>query len=603
MNNNLFTCLLVALLFCQAAQAQKKIIGADDHEGVTVLSSSSYSPEHWDRQASGEQTINGSGLDYNFYDASRFLMQATLGANRDEIQRTMDMGYQSWLDEQFDMQRTILLDELAVVFTEVQDWFIANGGDPEELGSRPYWNVFNYTWWNSIITKPDALRHRIATALSEIFVISINSDLGDYGKGLASYYDLLSRNAFGNFQDLLMDVTLHPCMGYYLSHLNNPKAIPEENIHPDENYAREIMQLFSIGLYELNQDGTRKLDDQGKYIPTYGQREITEFAKIFTGLSISDIDHDSYNPEDYIPETYFGMGLWHGDLTKPMKMYEEWHQQGPKTLLGDVTIPSGQSGMEDIEAAIENIFNHPNVGPFIGHLLIQRLVKSNPTPSYVERVAEAFNDNGNGIRGDMKAVIRAILLDPEARSCESFQDPANGKLREPMLRYTQVVKANDIEQYYGRYWNVGYDFMDQTGQTIFGAPSVFNFFLPEFQPLGPIADQGLVAPEFQIHNSRTSIGYINQVNRWVVWESVMNSWEHNDPHSRIVIDELKNLARDPEALVNELDAMYTHGTLSNSTREIIKNTLYQFVWGDYRADRVRMALYLMLISPDYSIQK
>jgi uncharacterized protein (DUF1800 family) len=290
-------------------------------------------------------------------------------------------------------------------------------------------------------------------------------------------------------------------------------------------------------------------------------------------------------------------------MTKPMKMYEEWHQQGQKNLLNGFVVPAGQTGMEDIEDALDNLFNHPNVGPFIGKQLIQRLVTSNPSPAYVSRVSAAFNDNGQGVRGDMKAVIKAILLDPEARSCQAVQDPQSGKLREPFVRYNHAANALDIEQYYGRYWNAGYGFYLATGQMPLAAPSVFNFFLPEFHPNGEIGDAGLVGPEFQIHNSRTSVEYINQVNDWSVWQYMFGSWETGDPYTTVSLHNLEDLARDPEVLVNELDRVFTHGQLSEQTRGVIKQTIEQFIWGDYRYDRARMALYLILISPDYAVLK
>ncbi len=252
-------------------------------------------------------------------------------------------------------------------------------------------------------------------------------------------------------------------MGLYLSHLNNPKSNDEENIHPDENFAREAMQLFSIGLYELNPNGTRKLDSFGQDVPTYGQTQIKEFAKIWTGLGISKV-----LPNMYTDEPYFGLGIYGSDLTQPMKMYEEEHESGEKELLGGFTVPAGQTGMEDIEDAIDNLFNHPNVGPFIGRRLIQRMVKSNPSPEYIERVTRAFNDNGQGERGDMKAVIKTILLDDEARSCEWISDKSQGMLREPMIRYTNFARGTAIEQYYGRLWNNGYQFWQETGQLVFG---------------------------------------------------------------------------------------------------------------------------------------
>lgn len=575
------------------------ILGSGGEQPIDVLTSSDYQASGWQEIASGDKTMSGEGLDARVMEASRFLSQATFGANIETAHAVATMDFGAWIDAQAEIPMHSMLEETEQVWAEVLDWYFLNGGDSSEVDfGRPYWNTFSYAWWNLNMTNEDELRQRVAFALSEIFVVSLITDLGGNAFGLSSYYDVLARNALGNYRDLLREVTLHPCMGFYLSHLNNPRAIPELNIHPDENYAREVQQLFSIGLYELNQDGTRKTNGQGEWIPTYGQTQIKEFAKVFTGLGVSEV-----MPNMYFDEPEFFLNIYFADMTKPMKMYEEWHHQGPKHLLNGFTIPAGQSGMEDIEDAIDNLFNHPNVGPFIGKQLIQKLVTSNPSPQYVSRVAAAFNDNGQGVRGDMKALIKAILLDPEARSCEALQDPAFGKLREPFLRYAHFAHGTDIEQYYGRYWNAGYDFYLSTGQIPLGAPSVFNFYLPDFQPNGPIIDAGLVGPEFQIHNSRTSVEFINQVNNWAVWQYVWGSWEYADPYTTLDLRELEDLARDPEVLVNHLDRVFTHGQLSNETRTIIKDAISPMISGDYRYHRARMALYLIMISPDYAVLK
>jgi uncharacterized protein (DUF1800 family) len=458
--------------------------------------------------------------------------------------------------------------------------------------------VFSYAWWNLNLSNEDELRQRVAYALSEIFVVSLVTDLGGNAFALSSYYDVLTKNALGNFRDLLLEVTLHPSMGFYLNHLNNPRTIPLANIHPDENYAREIQQLFSIGLYELNQNGTRKTDTQGNWIPTYGQMEIKEFAKVFTGLGLSAV-----MPNMYIDEPEFFLDIYLADMTKPMKMYEEWHEPGQKQLLNGFIVPSGQTGMKDINDAIDNLFNHPNVGPFIGKQLIQKLVTSNPSPGYVSRVSEAFNDNGQGIRGDLRAVIKAILLDSEARSCEFVQSETSGKLREPFARYAHFSESMDLEQFFGRYWNPGYGFWLATGQIPLASPTVFNFYLPEYRPSGPINDAGLTGPEFQIHNSRTSIEFINQVNDWAVWQYMWGSWEAGDPYTTVDLQELEVLARDPEVLINHLDRIFTHGSLSDGTRAIIKEAIDPLIWGNFKYDRARMALYLIMISPDYAILK
>ncbi len=574
------------------------ILGSDPAQEIKVTTSSNYTPPFWTETAAGAKTIDGIGLEGKLMEASRFLSQATLGANLDVIREVANQGIEPWIDDQMTIPQGEMLVQLEDIFADVIEWYLVNGGDPEEVYDRPYWTIFNYTWWENHMNSEDLLRQRIALALSEIFVISVESNLGDAGYGLADYYDLLLRNSFGNFEDLLYEVTLHPCMGYYLSHLNNPREITELNIHPDENYAREIMQLFTIGLYELNPDGSRKTDIDGNWIPTYDQSDIKALAKVFTGLGVADVIEN-----EWVDDPYFGLDIYVADMTKPMIMYENWHQPGAKTIVGDFEIPAGQAGLKDIQDAVHHLFLHPNVGPFMGRQLIQRLVTSNPTPAYISRVAAVFADNGQGERGDMKAVIKAILLDPEARSCEALASEDFGKLREPFIRYTHFTKAMPMEQIYNRYWNVSYGFYQATNQMPLASRTVFNFFLPDYQPNGAIAENGLVAPEYQIHNSRTSVEYFNEVNDWAVWGYVMDDWENENPYVSVNIDALRQLAWDPEVLVNRLDMMFTHGSLSQRTREIIKESLYPMHEGDFREQRVRLALYLMLISPDYNVMK
>ncbi|MEL7251890.1 MAG: DUF1800 family protein, partial [Bacteroidota bacterium] len=247
------------------------------------------------------------------------------------------------------------------------------------LAVIPYWYYWKMAWWNNILRSEDHVRQRVTHALSQIFVISEKSNLQLSGPGMANYYDLLHQHAFGNFRDLLYDISLHPMMGFYLSHINNPKSDEANNIHPDENYAREIMQLFSIGLFELNPDGTRQLDDNGNPIPTYDNNDIKEFAKIFTGLAPAGYwwpweDYSLYPPEwgSEYNESPATVVTW-----EPMVAFDNWHEPGPKYLLRGQQVPAGQTTLEDINDAIDNLFHHPNVGPFIGKLLIQRLVKSN----------------------------------------------------------------------------------------------------------------------------------------------------------------------------------------------------------------------------------
>jgi uncharacterized protein (DUF1800 family) len=593
---------IIAPIFSNA-QGYTDYLGAGHSNGITVTSSSEQGQSGWIETASAINTINGKGLDGRLLETSRFLSQATFGTDLNYIKNVSESSFEDWIDQQFGLSSESMGALTVNIFLQAKQMYVDNGGDPEEYFG-PEAEHFMFSWWQINMNNDDLLRQRIALALSEIFVISWDSNLNNYGDGLGYYYDILTNNAFGNFEDLLMEISLHPMMGGYLSHYNNPKSFPDLNIHPDENYAREIMQLFTIGLYQLNNDGSYVLDGDGSRIPTYDNNDIKEFAKIFTGLGPGAVIE---NPYGVIPE--FGVNFYFAKKETPMAMYDAWHESGQKHLLNGYTVPSGQTGMQDIEDAVHHLFTHPNVGPFIARRLIQRLIKSNPSPQYIERVTAAFNDT-NGIRGDMKAVIKAILLDDEARSCSWVNNPNQGKLLEPMLRYFNITRQIDIDNPSGLDWNNSYLFYKQTGQAPLGSPSVFNFFLPEFKPNGPISDADLVGPEFQIHNSVTSIAYLNEIDLWTYPEwgyPVYNTWDLGIEEATLDFTRLNYLAKDPEVLINELDKLFTHGLLSDETRQIIKDAVNPIMGNDpdidYMHYRVKMALYLLLISPDYAISK
>ncbi len=589
----------------------------------------SYSQSHADYAGASHSsnllpTMDRNEHSLNVYDAARFLNYASLGADYETINRVAQQGVPNWLDQQLSLSPQVnFKDTTWMIWEHFYPQYISiygynhivNHGD----AVLPYWFYWKMAWWNNILKSDDHVRQRVTQALSQIFVISEKSNLQLSGPGMADYYDLLYRHAFGNFRDLLYDVSLHPMMGFYLSHINNPKSDAAKNIHPDENYAREIMQLFSIGLYELNQDGTPKLDGEGNPIPSYDNNDIKEFAKIFTGLAPAGYwwpweDYSKYPTawgEEY-NESPASTVTW-----EPMVPFDDWHEPGEKKLLRGQVVPAGQSTLEDINAAIDNLFNHPNVGPFIGKLLIQRLVKSNPTPAYVGRVAAIFNDNGQGVRGDMKALIRAILTDGEALDNSWKDDPKAGKLKEPMLRYTQALRAFNVTNQSGRLWNWGFLFDEAVSQGVLTSPSVFNFYLPAYQPNGPIADANLLAPEFQIHTSATSINYINLAYDWFINDyygevaTHAGNSSHNapsydekdlDPVDYLYLDleEEYQLAHNAPALVERLNLILTGGLFSTATKQSIVQTVEQF---SDPVKRVKTALFLSFIAPEYSIQK
>ncbi len=588
---------------CIYSQPYTDYLGAGHSTGVTVTASHQEARLNWNEVARANHTVNGQGLDARLLETSRFLAQATFGTDLNYIKSVSENTFEDWIDNQFTINSPSMGVRTQTIYDKALSKFVANGGNEDDYFG-PYWPHFQYAWWESNIGNNDLLRQKVALALSEIMVISRNSNIGDYGVGLGDYYDVLKDNAFGNFKNLLTDVTLHPMMGFYLSHFNNPKSNPRDNIFPDENFAREIMQLFTIGLYELNTNGSYVLNSTGDRIPTYNNNDIKEFAKIFTGLGAAGAIE---NPWGVVAR--FGMDQFLAVKDKPMIVYEAFHEAGEKRLLNGVTVPGGQSGMQDINAAIDNLFNHKNVGPFIALRLIQQLVKSNPSPGYIARVSAAFN-NTRGVRGDMKAVIKAILLDEEARSCSGITNPSSGKLIEPMMRYFNVSRQLDLNNENIENWNVGYDFYNASGQAPLAAPSVFNFFTPDYAPNSEFAAARLVAPEFQIHDSATSIAFINQVDSWTFpqYQSILKTWDLEMEGRALDFEALRYYAQDSEVLINQLDKLFTHGQLSKETRQLMRNAIDPIVNG-WNADfkytdlRVKMALYLLLISPDYAILK
>jgi len=451
------------------------------------------------------------------------------------------------------------------------------------------------SFWMQSIRGPDQLRQRTAFALSQVFVISMaNSALEINGDGVGSYYDMLSRNAFGNFRTLLQEVSTHPAMGTYLSHIRNEKENPLTGRLPDENFAREVMQLFSIGLWELNEDGTRRKDASGRDIPTYDRTDVNGMAKVFTGWSWGGPDKSDQR---------FFYGGENAGWNRQMQIYPAYHSTSEKRFLG-TTIPAGTSGEASLGIAIDTLFNHPNTGPFIGRQLIQRLVTSNPSPAYVARVSRAFANNGAGVRGDMKAVIRAVLMDPEARDTNKLADPEWGKLREPVLRFSAWLRAFDAQtptagDYAGRYaiWNLE-DPLEGLAQNPFRAPSVFNWWRPGYAPPGELLQRGMTAPEFQITHATTVASYVNFL------DSTVGGWGNGDgailPRNNYQTE--RALAGNPAALLDHLNVLLLAGQMSPSTRSTILPAI-NAIPASNAADRVKTAVLLTMASPEFIVQK
>ncbi len=551
--------------------------------------------------------------------AARFLIQAAFGPDKDSpddpdsvpenVEAVMSAGFETWIDGQFSLPATYLrpftdyapsIPQFYVEAKVAAWWSRAMGVSPAIPGGPP--------------VAYDVLRQRIAFCLSQILVVSDRPEaFANNDAALADYYDVLLRHAFGNYRDLLRDVTLHPVMGHYLSHLKNQKPDPAANLYPDENYAREIMQLFSVGLWELNPDGTRRLSDGtdldpagnvvpvGEPIPSYDNDTITNFARVFTGL------------------TFAGGASFAGASTnwlQPMEMWDAYHDCDPKTLLNGLQLPArtpspgttGTAGFADLEAAIDNLFHHPNTGPFLGRQLIQRLVTSNPSPAYVGRVAAAFADNGAQppVRGDMKAVIKALLLDPEARDPAHRDDPRFGKLREPFLRVVNLARAFDAASPSG-FYQID-EFYTDHYQEPFKSPSVFNFYLPNYVPPGEAQTLGLVGPEFQIVNATSAISAPNYFHTAMLGS--LHRWGTADPARAVRLNLTQELAlvatNDPadlDELLRRLDLTLTAGSLSPRQFQIVREAVLRIgtgVW-DWERERLRLAIWLIVTSPEFSV--
>jgi uncharacterized protein (DUF1800 family) len=522
-------------------------------------------------------------------DASRFVSQATFGGTMAEIEALANSDYTNWLNTQFARPQTLHLPNVVA-------WLATRPADMQNGQAGFQWSI-----WKNFATADDSLRQRMAYNLSQIFVISLNSNLSaPFPRGPANYLDLLGKHAFGNFRDLIEEVTYSPMMGIYLSHLRNTKENPATGSVPDENYAREVMQLFTIGLYELNLDGTVKTDAGGKPIETYTNSDVTGLAKVLTGLSWGgpDASDARYNNNAAVRDA-------DREILR-MQAYDKFHSLSEKKFLG-VTIPAAANAAgttnADLKIALDRLFNHPNVGPFIGKQLIQRMVSANPSLAYVARVAGAFNNNGAGVRGDMKAVIRAILLDPEARNANS-SSTTDGKLREPVVRMVQWMRAFSVKSNDGRFLlgSVS-DPAQQLAQTPMYSPSVFNFYRPGFSPPNSkVGSANLVSPEAQIINETSVAGYLNYM-RAAIQQGLgttINGARDIQPNYAAELQ----LVNDPVALVDRMNVLLAGGRLSSATKNIIVDAIASINPSTDAAklNRVYTAIYLTMAAPEYILQ-
>lgn len=562
-------------------------------------------------------------------DAARFLTQATFGPTPVTIAALQARGIPGWLDDQFALPATSALAGLNADVTEFPNPPTA---DPTLYTIYTHWN-WHPAWWKIALTAPDQLRQRVAFALSELLVVGNLSDLPVKAK--VRYYDHLVAGAFGNFRTLLNDVTLSPVMGTWLSHRSNQKTNPLTGAAPDENYAREVMQLFTIGLVQLQPDGTLLLDDAGQPVPTYNQAMVSELAKVFTGWTFADYPATTTSVRDFtnqfsphpdnnvLPETI----AW----LNPMRYYDAFHdktekrivsrlQQAPLTATPTV-IPANQTGPADLAAALDTLFQHPNTGPFLSRHLIKFLVTSNPSPGYVYRVARKFADDGTGARGNLAAVVRAILTDYEARSPAVLANIGYGKIKEPLLRFTAFFRALNarapngrfLDSFFGdprspdRYVPIGLmSFpINQTGQQPLYSRSVFNFFSPTYSPPGAMAAAGLVAPELEITDGSYGITIPNTFVDFLYRDRAQLPAPSGSPSPFIDLDYSAFLpnAQNPSALLDQLNLIFCGGQMAAGTRTQILAALQALVPATSDRERVQIALHLTVLSPSAATQR
>jgi uncharacterized protein (DUF1800 family) len=541
-------------------------------------------------------------------DASRFLQQATFGATDADIRNVSNNGFQAWLNNQFAMpptlhepyveQALILNNPPCAAGDAVCNAALFVQNDTDEA-------YVQQSFWQQAISGNDQLRQRIKYALSEIFVISSNNSpaVANMPRGEAAYLDLLGADAFGNFRQLLQDVTLNPMMGQFLSLQGNDKG--DATRDPDENYAREVMQLLTIGLYQLNPDGTQQLNGSGQPIPTYSNNDVMGLAAVFTGFS--------WNVPGNTGDTAWGgcciyVGPGYGEDLLPLQSYPNHHSTEEKDFLG-VTIPASGSADPngDLKIALDTLFNHPNLPPFFCRQLIEHLVTSNPSPAYVSRVAAVFQNDGTGVRGNLQAVIQAILLDEEARnSASATGNPQYGKVRESLVRYAEWARAFTAQSRSGSY-NLGSteDPIWGLGEMTLRSPTVFNWFAPGYVPPGTsIAQAGLDAPEMQMTDVSTVVGYLNYLQGAIG----SNAQGGADLFSSYATE--MSLAANPDALLDRLNLLLMAGQMDDTLRSHIISAVSaipipasgQDQINAALANRVMTAVYLTMAAPSYSSQ-
>ncbi|HEY0232580.1 MAG TPA: DUF1800 domain-containing protein [Dokdonella sp.] len=542
-------------------------------------------------------------------EAARFLTQATFGPSAADISRLTALGYNEWMDEQLSAGTTPTRPYVEQVIASLT----AGGQNVGQTQRLDRW------FWNAAYA-PDQLRQRMAWALSQIFVVSDQSSgISNDVIPMSEYQDLLARGAFGSYRALLGNVTWSPTMGRFLNNYHNQK--PSPTTQPDENYAREVMQLFSVGLIQRNLDFSPVLTG-GNPVPTYDQTTITHTAKVFTGFTYSDAPTNPpnfyggaiTNAGAYNPMACWGLELFPYDSSNMRHDItgDDGTLNSSKTVLGGLTIPSGQTCAQDVNDELDIIAGHTNVAPFISRQLIQRFVTSNPSPAYIGRVAAVFEDNGapDHERGDLGAVIKAILFDDEARTPST--DASYGKLREPLLRITAIWRAWNArpqapDQYGQVKMTAGVSFLSATGQRPLGSPTVFNFYEPDFQQPGQFADQNLYSPEFEITNESTTYTTGNTFysftrRAYVGMDQPPDSQTLPTDRPLLDLSSLQANAGNATAMVDLANLRMLYGSMSPQMHDTLVNTL-TFMSGASSQELAWSLVYLISLSPEFAAQR
>ncbi|WP_045492599.1 DUF1800 domain-containing protein [Vibrio hyugaensis] len=481
---------------------------------------------------------------------ARFIYQTTFGPTPELLKQVEQISYQDWITKQILLPPTFHSDLYSTPFNK--------GAQANRENA----------WYQIALTADDQLRQRAAYALSQILVVSrYGGILSSKPDGLTNYYDLLVEHAFGNYRDLLLHTAKHPVMGNYLSMMGSAKENTVTGALPDENFARELMQLFTIGLYQLNLDGSVKFDQEtGQPLATYSQTDIQELARALTGWNMSD--------------TAF---------VKPMRVISNRHDTGEKTVLG-TTIPAGLTADEELNRVVDILMAHNNIGPFVSKLLIQRFVTSNPTPEYVSRVASVFNNNGEGVKGDLSAVIKALLLDDEARGLTTHRPM---KIKEPILVLTNFHRAAGLTLTASRY-DGAVTLMNIANQGPMRSPSVFNFYSPDYQPSSDFVFTGMVSPEYELFD-------------WSVYSELVDFMlysvrKESDATYTLDMDELYSLLDNHPALVEAIDARFFAKTASAELKQLMLDVLDNYQTNYVPKTKLALVIFTAISGSEFYIQ-